>query len=87
MAVKVNTAWLQTPTGVLKIIELVLVLTCVLVARFGVCDATFLAIFYEGNLNTIFLSCGTFVGFTIIVIAIILAYLLGADLTHLVSDL
>ena len=87
MAVKVKTAWLQTPTGIFKIIELVLVLACLLVARFGVCDATFLAIFYEGNLNTIFLACGTFVGFTIIVLAIILVYLLGAESTHLVRFL
>ena len=74
MAISLNTGFLKTINGIFKIVEFVLVLIVLLIARFG----------DEGNIiswgssNYSFLGIGTSVGFAIIVPAIILTYLLGA---------
>lgn len=80
MAITMNTVILRTPTGLLKILEIVLVLICLLMCRFGGRDMYPLAI---GDNNDNFLAYGTLVGFAIIVPAILFTYLLGANLTIL----
>ena len=75
MAITVNTAFLRTIPGMLKILEFVLVLIVLLIARFG--DEGH--VISWGSNNYTFLGIGTSVGFAIIVPAIILTYLLGAS--------
>ena len=106
MAFKVSLAMLRTPKGLFKILEFVLVLTCILIARFGggdfpirgKCDTgndlgkavtndtgKAITIGYLGSsYDEIFLNCGTLLGFEIILIAILLTYLLGAEPAFLV---
>ena len=74
MAITINTSFLRTIPGILKIVEFVLVLVVLLIARFGVDDERV----YWGNRDYEFLGIGASVGFAIIVPAIILTYLLGA---------
>ena len=74
MAITINTAFLKTIPGILKIVEFVLVLIVLLIARFGVDDKRV----YWGNRDYEFLGIGASVGFAIIVPAIVLTYLLGA---------
>lgn len=74
MAITINTSFLRTVPGLLKIVEFVLVLVVLLIARFGVDDEKV----YWGNRDYEFLGIGASVGFAIIVPAIILTYLLGA---------
>ena len=74
MAITINTSFLRTIPGILKIVEFVLVLVVLLIARFGVDDERV----YWGNHDYEFLGIGASVGFAIIVPAIILTYLLGA---------
>jgi hypothetical protein len=80
MAITMNTVILRTPTGLLKILEIVLVLICLFLCRFGGHDQNPFSI---GSSSDHFLAVGTFVGFAIIVPAILLTYLLGANLTIL----
>ena len=75
MAITLNTGFLRTVPGILKIIEFVLVLIVLLIARFG--DEGH--VISWGSQNYTFLGIGTSVGFAIIVPAIILTYLLGAS--------
>ena len=75
MAITLNTAFLRTIPGILKILEFVLVLIVLLIARFG--DEGH--VISWGSNNYTFLGIGTSVGFAIIVPAIILTYLLGAS--------
>ena len=74
MAITINTAFLRTIPGILKIVEFVLVLIVLLIARFGVDDEHV----YWGSRDYEFLGIGASVGFAIIVPAIVLTYLLGA---------
>merc|ERR1711893_60967 len=74
-----NTVILRTPTGILKICEIIVVLICLLLARFGR-DGQ---IFHFGTNNTHFLGVGTCVGYAIIVPAVLFTYLLGSNLTFL----
>ena len=74
MAITINTAFLKTIPGILKIVEFVLVLIVLLIARFGVDDKRV----YWGSRDYEFLGIGASVGFAIIVPAIVLTYLLGA---------
>ena len=85
MAFKVSLAMLRTPKGLFKILEFVLVLTCILIARFGPLIAGNDKESYLGSsIDWRILNCGTLVGFEIILIAILLTYLLGAEPTFLV---
>ena len=59
----------------------VLVLVCLLMCRLGK-DGH---VFYIGSESDHFLAVGTFVGYAIIVPSILITYLLGANLTILVS--
>ena len=74
MAITLNTGFLKTINGIFKIVEFVLVLIVLLIARFG--DEGH--VISWGSSNYTFLGIGTSVGFAIIVPAIILTYLLGA---------
>ena len=76
-----NTVFLRTPTGILKILEIVFVFACLLMCRFG--GEGRREIFAVGAEGDQFLAVGTYVGFAIIVPAILLTYLLGANLTFL----
>merc|ERR550519_908940 len=79
MSFTLNSSVLRTPTGVLKMLEIVLVLIVLMVCRFG----------DDGQRKTWgsddqdFLGQGTTVGYAIIVPAILITYLLGANLSIL----
>eukprot|EP00092_Neocalanus_flemingeri_P027514 GFUD01029848.1.p1 GENE.GFUD01029848.1~~GFUD01029848.1.p1 ORF type:complete len:162 (+),score=31.10 GFUD01029848.1:37-486(+) len=79
MGFTLNTSILRTPTGILKILEIVLVLIVLMICRFG----------NDGHRKTWgsddddFLGQGTTVGYAIIVPAVLLTYLLGANLSIL----
>ena len=75
-AITLNTGFLKTVPGILKILEFVLVLVVLLMARFGGHEGSMLS--WGGN-NATFLGIGTCVGYAIIVPAIILTYLLGGS--------
>ena len=64
----------------------VLVLICLLMCRFGG-ERGRSNVFYIGSESDHFLAVGTYVGFAIIVPAILVTYLLGANLTILVRAL
>ena len=75
MAIALNTGWFRTVPGILKILECILVLIVLLMARFGG-DQSYLNF---GGANATFLGIGASVGYAIIVPAIVLTYLLGAS--------
>ena len=75
MAITLNTGFLKTVNGIFKIVEFVLVLIVLLIARFGREGDP---ISWGSTHNYTFLGIGTTVGFAIIVPAIVLTYLLGA---------
>eukprot|EP00095_Tigriopus_kingsejongensis_P011345 maker-scaffold383_size189472-snap-gene-0.33 protein:Tk11345 transcript:maker-scaffold383_size189472-snap-gene-0.33-mRNA-1 annotation:"conserved hypothetical protein" len=74
-----NTYILRTPTGLLKILEIVLILLCLIFLRIGNEGYPFKI----GDDGDHFLAVGTFVGYAIIVPSILITYLLGANLTIL----
>ncbi|TRY67493.1 hypothetical protein TCAL_03750 [Tigriopus californicus] len=74
-----NTWILKTPTGLLKILEIVFIILCLIFCRFG--DEGYP--FKIGAEGAHFLAVGTYVGYAIIVPAILVTYLLGANLTIL----
>ena len=76
MAITLNTGFLRTVNGILKILEFCIVLVVLLIARFGGHNGR-MVIWCTGD-NLTFLGVGSTVGFAIIVPAIILTYLLGA---------
>lgn len=61
----------------------ILVLICLLLARFGSKSGNIL---FFGGVDHTFLGIGTVVGYAIIVPAILVTYLLGANLTFLVRS-
>merc|ERR1712088_8949 len=75
-----NTVVLRTPAGILKIFEFVIVIICLMLARFGGPQGNILN-FADDHLK--FLGIGTMVGYAIIVPAILCTYLMGANLTFL----
>jgi len=75
-----NTIVLRTPAGILKIFEFVVVLICLMLARFGGVDSHPL---HFGTDNEKFLGIGCMVGYAIIVPAILGTYLMGATHTFL----
>merc|ERR1712018_228531 len=80
MAVTLNTGFLRTVNGVLKILEFCIVLVVLLIARFG--DEGHIIGWCTGDSLTFF-GIGCCVGFAIIVPAIILTYLLGGGTSKL----
>ena len=76
MAIALNTGWFRTVPGILKILECILVLIVLLMARFGGDWNSYLSF---GGPSATFLGIGASVGYAIIVPAIVLTYLLGAS--------
>ena len=83
MAITMNTAILRTPTGLFKMLELVLVFICLLIARLGLESGT---TYVWQNHDLLFFVIGTLVGFVIIMPAILFAYMLGAAMPILVRE-
>ena len=75
MAITLNTGFLKTIPGILKILEFILVLVVLLIARFGVDDDQ---VRWGHRSDLEFLGIGASVGYAIIIPAIILTYLLGS---------
>jgi len=75
-----NTIVLRTPAGILKIFEFIVVLICLMLARFGGDDSRPL---HFGTDDQKFLGIGCMVGYAIIVPAILGTYLMGATHTFL----
>lgn len=76
-----NFLYLKTPSGFLKILELIFVMICLLLARYGTENGY--RIFGNGSDDMTFLGIGLLVGYAIIVPAIIMTYLIGANMTFL----
>ena len=76
MAITLNTGFLRTVNGILKILEFCIVLVILLIARFGGRDSGM--IWWCTGESLTFLGIGSTVGYAIIVPAIVLTYLLGA---------
>ena len=77
MAYLLNTGFLRTVTGVFKVIEMCLVLVLLMITRFGGDDG--ILVDWCISYSVMYLGIGSTVGFAIIVPAIILTYLLGAN--------
>ena len=75
MAFTINTQFLKTINGMLKILEFVLVFIVLMLARFGGQNGFMIS---WGSTNYTFLGIGSSVGYAIIIPAIVLSYLLGA---------
>ena len=75
MGITLNTGFLRTVPGILKLLEFALILVVLLMARFGE-DGYMMN---WGGTSKTFLGIGTCVGYAIIVPAIILTYLLGSS--------
>ena len=82
MAFTLNTSVLRTPTGILKVVEIVLVLIVLMVARFSH-HGKDMNMFGPGNADNSFLGQGISVGYAIIVPSVLVTYLLGANLSIL----
>lgn len=80
MGFTLNTSILRTPTGILKILEIIFVLIVLLLARFGGDQGNPK---YFGSQDDNFLGIGTVVGYAIIVPAVLLTYLMGSNLSIL----
>ena len=79
MSVELNTEFIKTVPGILKIAELLMVFIILLIARFGSSGN----MIDWGGTNATFLGIGTSVGFAIIIPVIILTYILGANVSTL----
>ena len=77
MAYALNTGFLRTINGVFKLVEMFIVLIVLLITRFGGGGGD--PIGWCITYNALYLGIGSTVGFAIIVPAIILTYLLGAN--------
>jgi len=80
MAFTLNTSILRTPTGLLKILEMILVFIVLMLARFSGPTGSFK---YFGGTDATFLGLGTVVGYAIIVPAVLFTYLMGSNLSIL----
>merc|ERR1711915_981138 len=78
--IKFNTSFLKTINGILKIAECVCILILLLIIRFGGSNYTALSL---GSVNNSFVGQGTIVGFSIILPAVLLTYLLGGSVSVL----
>ena len=80
MVIKLNTSFIKTVPGILKLAEFVLDLILLFVARFGGHqDGHTTYIQPWGQLDATFTGIGCCVGYAIIIPSIILSYLLGAQ--------
>jgi len=79
MTFTLNTSVLRTPTGILKIVEIVFVMIVLMLARFGNDGHPK----QFGSADDTFLGQGTCVGYAIIVPCVLITYLLGANLSIL----
>ena len=79
MSIELNTEFIKTVPGILKVAELLMVLIILFIARFGSSGN----IIDWGGPNATFLGVGTSVGFSIIIPVIILTYILGATVSTL----
>ena len=77
MSYAIKIEFLRTITGILKVIEMCIVLVILLIARFGG-DYGVIA-WCPTSVSLVYLGIGSTVGFAIIVPAILLTYLLGAN--------
>ena len=84
MAITMNTAIMRTHTALFKMLEIVLVLICLRIARLGLTSGS--TIWPLGHHDLLFFVTGTLVGFAIIVPTILFAYMLGAAMTILVRE-
>ena len=75
MVFSLNTGFLRTILGIMKMIECALIFIVLLIARFGGNNKGMVS---WSSQNATFLGIGSSVGYAIIVPAIILTYLLGA---------
>ena len=73
MAITLNTGFLKTVPGLFKIVEFILVLVILLIARLGIDNKAV----YWGGQDTLWLGIGICVGFAIILPAVLLCYLMG----------
>jgi len=80
MGFTLNTSILRTPTGILKILEIIFVFVVLMLARFGGDRGT---IKHFGSVDDDFLGIGTCVGYAIIVPAVLITYLMGSNLSIL----
>ena len=80
MSITLRTTFFRTVPGILKIIEFILVLIVLFVARFGGKHGYPIG---WGSNSAAYLGIGCCVGFAIIVPAIIVTYLLGAGTSRL----
>ena len=80
MSITLRTTFFRTVPGILKIVEFIFVLIILLVARFGNKHGNPI---YWGSTSAQFLGIGCCVGFSIIVPAIIVTYLLGGGTSKL----
>merc|ERR1711936_1571360 len=78
--IKLNTAFLKTINGILKLSELVLIYILMIILRFGGSRHFALTL---GSVNDNFLGQGTVVGYGIIVPAVLVTYLLGGNVSIL----
>ena len=79
MAITLNTGFLKTIPGIFKIVEFALALTILLIARLGIQEGQYKrTVHWGGDADLEYLGIGTFVGFAIIIPAILLTYLLGS---------
>ena len=76
MAFTLNTVFLRTVNGMLKILEFALVLIVLFLARFGGTNGYMIS---WGSNSYTFLGIGATVGYAIIIPAIVLSYILGAS--------
>eukprot|EP00090_Calanus_glacialis_P019829 TRINITY_DN30400_c0_g1_i1.p1 TRINITY_DN30400_c0_g1~~TRINITY_DN30400_c0_g1_i1.p1 ORF type:complete len:148 (-),score=32.27 TRINITY_DN30400_c0_g1_i1:95-538(-) len=78
--IQLNTSFLRTVNGILKIAECVCIFILLLIIRFGGSNYSALSL---GSVNNSFVGQGTVVGFAIIVPAILVTYLLGGSVSIL----
>lgn len=76
MGISLNTGFLRTVLGLLKIVECVFIFVVLMIARFAGKTGSMVS---WGNANATFLGVGTCVGYAIIVPAIIISHLLGSN--------
>ena len=79
MSITLRTTFFRTVPGILKLLELILVIIILLMSRFGY-DGDIIA---WGKSSASYLGIGCCVGFAIIVPAIIVTYLLGSGTSKL----
>ena len=85
MSFALRTAFFRTVPGIMKLVELILVIIILFMSRFGGHDIDSLSSnpINWGSVSATYLGIGCSVGFAIIVPAIIVTYLLGSETSKL----